>query len=1108
MISTEFTPTNIPTNEIEIKLIATPPALNACRAAESTVRVTFESQPNINIVAPERVCANTITLRAEVSPDFSGRWSTSNPNDGVFSSTNEANVTFTLNQSTTISSVDFTFTIPASGSCPPFSKNATVQIAQGPTVDAGPDQYLCSPFNRVELGGGSSVENATWSIVSGGGSLSIETNKVYYSLEQGVASATIVLEATAPSSASCPEVSDRVSLFFKQTPSVVLGEDFSVCADNISVPISGIVTGAQSVEWTRSGDGSFSNANNSSSTYSPGPNDIISGRARLTLTTVDNGNCQAASDNIDIIIRPAIVVDAGRDFSVCRSNAKIELSGSLEGITEARWATNGESSISPSETSLTASYIPTAADIAKGSLSFYLSSVDHGQCEEVKDTVIVAFTNSAGVDAGPDQIICKNNNNVRVLGKISGTNAIGTWVTLGGGAFTDPPQQLINQYVPDVSDFNSGTVKLVLKVSGDGDCASSADTLEVTFTPAPIITLGEDTVVCADNRTIVLKGKIENAAGGIWSTLGFGSFSDELSATTAYFPTAEDIEAGNVTVTLKSTNNANCASASEDLKISFISSPIINAGEDVSICSSNTVITLEGSISMEADVIWTSNGSGKFSPNSTSLKTAYELSEADIAAGGVELILKSSVNSSCAGDSDTLKIGFKRAPEVTLAANLSVCTSTTSIPLSGEVSYAGGLIWSTSGSGSFSDAFNAETSYMPTPSDISLGNITVTLTSTDHPNCETASGQQTISFSASPTVEAGPDISVCANGGSVNLKGSISSPSSLVWSTTGTGTFSPNNTSLEPIYTLSSADMSSGNITLKLSTKPIEGCQTVSDELIISIFDVAKQPLVTMESVTKSRDDKSSNILNFQVLYPESMQLGLQVQRRSILPFQSEFINIGSADVSDVAFRDQNLPNPDGSYEYVIFGKNKCGEEVKSIPHHTIMLTSQETAIDTTIILQWNDYSNWPQGVERYEIYINQVGEGSVLYESIGGEVTQISYTGSRKKTPPCFVVKAIGRGDLEESWSNNHCIEYPKEALDIPYGISPNNDGKNDVWDIRNIEKYDNEVTIFNQWDNKVYYRKGYKNDFDGNNLPDGQYYFSVKYDQKQQKGPLLIVR
>jgi adhesin/invasin len=77
-----------------------------------------------------------------------------------------------------------------------------------------------------------------------------------------------------------------------------------------------------------------------------------------------------------------------------------------------------------------------------------------------------------------------------------------------------------------------------------------------------------------------------------------------------------------------------------------------------------------------------------------------------------------------------------------------------------------------------------------------------------------------------------------------------------------------------------------------------------------------------------------------------------------------------------------------------------------------------------------------------------------------------------------------------------------------IPKAISPNNDGKNDVWDIVNIEMYDNEVTIYNQWDNKVYYKRGYTNDFDGENLPDGQYYFIIKVDDKQINGPLLIVR
>lgn len=66
--------------------------------------------------------------------------------------------------------------------------------------------------------------------------------------------------------------------------------------------------------------------------------------------------------------------------------------------------------------------------------------------------------------------------------------------------------------------------------------------------------------------------------------------------------------------------------------------------------------------------------------------------------------------------------------------------------------------------------------------------------------------------------------------------------------------------------------------------------------------------------------------------------------------------------------------------------------------------------------------------------------------------------------------------------------------------GISPNNDGRNDVWHMPGIELYpDNEVQIFNRWGNLVFKRKGYTNQqawdgtWDGHNLPDGAYFYVI---------------
>jgi gliding motility-associated-like protein len=73
-----------------------------------------------------------------------------------------------------------------------------------------------------------------------------------------------------------------------------------------------------------------------------------------------------------------------------------------------------------------------------------------------------------------------------------------------------------------------------------------------------------------------------------------------------------------------------------------------------------------------------------------------------------------------------------------------------------------------------------------------------------------------------------------------------------------------------------------------------------------------------------------------------------------------------------------------------------------------------------------------------------------------------------------------------------------------IPEGFSPNNDGYNDTWEIRNlVYAPNNELVVVNRWGETVYRMVNYNNTFDGTPnvstsgvsgdgiLPEGTYYF-----------------
>ncbi len=87
-------------------------------------------------------------------------------------------------------------------------------------------------------------------------------------------------------------------------------------------------------------------------------------------------------------------------------------------------------------------------------------------------------------------------------------------------------------------------------------------------------------------------------------------------------------------------------------------------------------------------------------------------------------------------------------------------------------------------------------------------------------------------------------------------------------------------------------------------------------------------------------------------------------------------------------------------------------------------------------------------------------------------------------------------------------------ENIIIPTLLTPNGDGYNDVWNIKNIETYDqSEVYVFDAYGKVVFEAKPYLNNWDtevnGAYLPDGTYFYLVRLDVESEpiKGTLTIV-
>ena len=112
-----------------------------------------------------------------------------------------------------------------------------------------------------------------------------------------------------------------------------------------------------------------------------------------------------------------------------------------------------------------------------------------------------------------------------------------------------------------------------------------------------------------------------------------------------------------------------------------------------------------------------------------------------------------------------------------------------------------------------------------------------------YPDCPPAIFNIPVTTTPVPIVNAGPNVTICANSPSFQLNGFVANATGGIWSG-GTGSFS-SNTALNAIYTASASEIASGSVTLTLTSTGNGNCLPVSDQMTISIvpaMSVSIQP--------------------------------------------------------------------------------------------------------------------------------------------------------------------------------------------------------------------------------------------------------------------------
>lgn len=153
------------------------------------------------------------------------------------------------------------------------------------------------------------------------------------------------------------------------------------------------------------------------------------------------------------------------------------------------------------------------------------------------------------------------------------------------------------------------------------------------------------------------------------------------------------------------------------------------------------------------------------------------------------------------------------------------------------------------------------------------------------------------------------------------------------------------------------------------------------------------------------------------------------------------------------------------------------------------------------------------------EDFIVECRPDSMQLEAIGlGGVGSLSYSWSNGYEGPFAYVSMNQFGNYTVTVTDQ-CGRTAQDVATIslicdviiPNVFSPNGDGYNDRFVIDGITYTSNTVRIFNRWGQLVYEASNYQNQWDGDDLPDGTYFYEVVLNNKKDEpytGHVTILR
>ncbi len=966
-------------------------------------------------------------------------------------------ITSIISESTTVTGLGsgdniFAWTI-TNGGC---SNSATVAIHVDDLPDnsnAGPSQTICVISPSTTLAANVPVTGAgSWSVLTGGGTVTTPT--LASSTVTGLSAGINILEWTIANGV-CAVSSSTTSI------QVDIGLVTAVAGPNQTLCVSTPTTSMAAATPTL-GTGIWSLLTGVASIITPTSEttaitSLVPG-THVFEWTVTNGGCSNSatmSIQVDDVPDPAF---AGSNQTLCISTPSTALAANSLTTGTGTWSVISGSGV------LTGSVAPTTTinSLSAGN-NAVVWTITNGVCAPTTSTVNIQVDNLATTaNAGSNQTLCASSPSTTLSGNVP-TVGNGLWtIVSGGGTVTTPT--LSNS---TVTGLLSGTNVIEWNIT-NGSCSSSAS-VSIFVDEVPDVALaGSDQTLCISNPTATLSANTPTLGTGTWSVL---SGSGSITSPNNPGSTITGLSAGS-NVLQWTVSNGVCTANTSTMNIQVDNSvSLSNAGSNQTVCISSASTTLAGNTPTLGTGTWSIiSGSGAIATATLPTTAVSNL------GAGINVLQWNISNGSCT-NSSTMSIQVDGLPDAANAgSNQTLCISSPAATLAAITPTLGSGTWSViTGTGTIASPA------LPASAITGLNTGTTVLQwSVINGVCAASAATMQIVVDDLPTTAlAGPDQTICAT--SATLAANVPSIGTGAWSVI-TGNASVTNS--------------------LLANTDITAITSATTTLQWSISNGACAASIATVNIFMASPTGVFAGNNKMVCAPDYTMAATAPASGS----GAWTLASGSATIVNPA--DPLTPIANLGYGSNLF--------IWTITNGSCPIVSDTVMIDR----------GWPAdtaktgndtiiNVNIFALHGNSPLVGTGQWELVSGYGIFTDYLNNN------CTVNNLAAGVNIIRWKITGACDFTEDDIRItvtdlmlPNAISPNGDGKNDVFEVPGIATYSRvELVIFNRWGSVVFEDKNYKNNWGGTNsqnahLTEDTYYYTLKLDDSNKSGFIIIKR